>query len=181
MLDRDERDKLREIERQINAADPELAAYLRDGQRRRPRASTRIRLLRVMIALLVLFTAVLLVLGLPTGGLAAAAVAAGLWWLRRRCEPRDAVDVPPRPVGGGRRAGRPWRVAIIGMPALPPGTVTGQATQREMAHLPLLTPGASLSNTVIRPGTGARQSQTAKGSAVSVGAARSRRGPARGG
>jgi hypothetical protein len=31
MLDRDERDKLREIERQINAADPELAAYLRDG------------------------------------------------------------------------------------------------------------------------------------------------------
>jgi hypothetical protein len=32
-----------------------------------------------MIALLVLFTAVLLVLGLPTGGLAVAAVAAGLW------------------------------------------------------------------------------------------------------
>jgi Flp pilus assembly protein TadB len=91
MLDRDERDKLREIERQINAADPELAAYLRDGQRRRPRASTRIRLLRVMIALLVLFTAVLLVLGLPTGGLAVAAVAAGLWWLRRRCEPRPGA------------------------------------------------------------------------------------------
>jgi Flp pilus assembly protein TadB len=83
MLDRDERDKLREIERQINGADPELAACLRHGQRRLPRASTRTRLLRVMIALLVLLTAVLLVLGLPAGALAVAAVAAVLWWLRR--------------------------------------------------------------------------------------------------
>lgn len=89
MLDRDERDKLREIERQINAADPELAAYLRDGQRRRPRASTRIRLLRVMIALLVLFTAVLLVLGLPTGGRG-----------RGRCGSVVAAETLRAPAGG---------------------------------------------------------------------------------
>jgi hypothetical protein len=45
----------------------------------------------MMIALLVLFTAVLLVLGLPAGAGAGAvaAVAAGLWWLRRRCVTRQ--------------------------------------------------------------------------------------------
>jgi fatty acid desaturase len=81
MLDRDERDRLREMERQITAADPELAARLRDGQRRLPRARTTTRL-RVMIALLLLLTVVLLVLGLTAPALAVAAVAAGLWLLR---------------------------------------------------------------------------------------------------
>jgi hypothetical protein len=37
MLDRFERDKLREIEHQISAADPELAAFLRGAQGRLPR------------------------------------------------------------------------------------------------------------------------------------------------
>jgi Flp pilus assembly protein TadB len=83
MLDGDERDKLRAIEWQINTADPELAAVLRDGQRRLTRAGSRFRLL-VMIALLVLLAVVVLVLGLPAVAAVVAAVAAGLWWQRRR-------------------------------------------------------------------------------------------------
>ena len=81
MLDRFERDALSEIERQITAADPELAAELRTGQQRLTRAGTR-TWLRMMIALLVLLAAALLVLGEPAGAAAVAAVAAGMWWLR---------------------------------------------------------------------------------------------------
>jgi hypothetical protein len=80
MLDRSERDALSEIERRIAAADPELAALLR-GRRRLgwwPDGRTR---LRVMVTPLVLLTVALLVLGLPGGALAVAALAAGLWWL----------------------------------------------------------------------------------------------------
>jgi|tagenome__1003787_1003787.scaffolds.fasta_scaffold20512599_1 hypothetical protein len=82
MLDRFERDTLREIERQISAADPELAAEMRTGQQRLVRAGNR-TWLRMMIALLVLLAAVLLVLGVPASASTVAAVAAGLWWLRR--------------------------------------------------------------------------------------------------
>jgi Flp pilus assembly protein TadB len=78
MLDKDEREALREIERQITAADPDLAALLR-GERSVARAATR-TCLRVAFALLVLLVVVLLVLGLPGSALAVAAVAAGLWW-----------------------------------------------------------------------------------------------------
>jgi Flp pilus assembly protein TadB len=81
MLDRFERDALREIERQITAADPELAAEMRTGQQRLARAGTR-TWLRMMIALLVLLVAALLVLGVPASASAVAVVAAGLWWLR---------------------------------------------------------------------------------------------------
>ena len=81
MLDRFERDTLSEIERQITAADPELAAEMRTGQQRLARAGTRTRL-RMMIALLVLLAVALLVLGVPASASAVAAVAAGLWWLR---------------------------------------------------------------------------------------------------
>jgi uncharacterized membrane protein YqaE (UPF0057 family) len=81
MLDRFERDTLSEIERQITAADPQLAAKLRTGQQRLARAGTR-TWLRMVIALLVPLAAVLLVLGVPASASAVAAVAAGLWWLR---------------------------------------------------------------------------------------------------
>jgi hypothetical protein len=81
MLDRFERDKLSEIERQITATDPQLAALLRGSQRLLPWAGTRTGL-RMAIALLVLLTVVLLMLGVTGSALAVAAVAAGLWWLR---------------------------------------------------------------------------------------------------
>jgi Protein of unknown function (DUF3040) len=75
MLDRHERDRLREIERQITAADPKLAALLRDHRRPRPQS------LRVTIALLVLLAVALLVLGLPGSAVVVGAVAATWWWL----------------------------------------------------------------------------------------------------
>jgi len=81
MLDRDERESLRQIEWQLARTDPELAAVLRDGQRRLARAGTRVGL-RVLTALLVLLTLVLVVLGMVAAALAIAAVAAGLWRLR---------------------------------------------------------------------------------------------------
>jgi anti-sigma factor RsiW len=81
MLNRFERDTLREIERQITAADPELAAAMRTGQQRLARAGTR-TWLRTMVALLVLLAVGLLVLGVPASASAVVAVAAGLWWLR---------------------------------------------------------------------------------------------------
>ncbi|HVI38007.1 MAG TPA: DUF3040 domain-containing protein [Gaiellales bacterium] len=81
MLDRFERDTLSEIERQLTAADPELAAEMRTGQQRLARAGTR-TWLRMMIALLVLLAVGLLVLGVPASAAAVAAVAASLWWLR---------------------------------------------------------------------------------------------------
>ena len=74
MLDRHEHDRLREIERQISAADPELAALLRDHWRPR-------RLyLRVTVVLLVLLAVALLVLGLPGSAVLVGAVAAATWW-----------------------------------------------------------------------------------------------------
>ena len=81
MLDRFERDTLSEIERHITAADPDLAAHLSGGQRRLARAGAQTGM-RIMIALLVLLTPMLLVLGLPARALAVAAVAGGLWRLR---------------------------------------------------------------------------------------------------
>jgi len=81
MLDRFERDTLSEIERQLTAADPELAAEMRTGQQRLARAGTR-TWLRMMIALLVLLAVGMLVLGMPASAAATAAVAASLWWLR---------------------------------------------------------------------------------------------------
>jgi len=80
MLDRFERDTLSEIERQITAADPQLAAKLRTGQQRLARAGTRTWLR--MIALLVPLAAALLVLGVPASAAAVAAVAPVLRWLR---------------------------------------------------------------------------------------------------
>jgi uncharacterized membrane protein HdeD (DUF308 family) len=81
MLNRFERDTLREIERQITAADPELAAAMRTGQQRLARAGTR-TWLRMMVALLMLLAVGLLVLGVPASASVVAAVAAGLRWLR---------------------------------------------------------------------------------------------------
>lgn len=78
MLDKDERNALREIERQIAAADPDLAALLR-GERGVARTATQ-TCLRGALALLVLLTVALLLLGLPASALATAAVTAGLWW-----------------------------------------------------------------------------------------------------
>jgi hypothetical protein len=82
MLDRDERDKLNEIERQIDATDPDLAAVLRDGQRRLSRVGSRTRLLVIIALALLEFGALGLGLGLVAVGVAA--VAACWWWLRRR-------------------------------------------------------------------------------------------------
>ncbi len=78
MLDKDERDALLEIERQITAVDPDLAALLR-GERGLAGTATRI-CLHALIGLLVLLVVMLLVLGLPAGALAVAAVVAGTWW-----------------------------------------------------------------------------------------------------
>jgi Flp pilus assembly protein TadB len=97
MLDKDERDALHEIERQITAADPHLAALLR-GERGIARTATR-TCLRAALALLVVLVVALLVLGLPASALAVAGVAAGLWWRWRH------HVVRPRAVG--RRALRP--------------------------------------------------------------------------
>lgn len=81
MLDRDEREALREIERQIAAADPDLAALLR-GERGLARSATRIWL-RAALGLLALIVVALLVLGLPASALAVAAVASWLGWTWR--------------------------------------------------------------------------------------------------
>ena len=81
MLDKDEREALREIERQMTAADPDLAGLLR-GQRGLGRRATRV-CLRGALALLVLLTVALLFLGLPASALATAAVTAWLWWMWR--------------------------------------------------------------------------------------------------
>jgi DUF3040 family protein len=79
MLNRDERDRLIEIEQQISAADPELATLLRSH--RRYARHKRIRM-RVLIALLVLLTVMLLVLGLPGSAMAVGAITVALWRLR---------------------------------------------------------------------------------------------------
>jgi Protein of unknown function (DUF3040) len=81
MLDGFERDSLREIERQIAAADPQLAAFLRGDQRRVAGSGTRTGL-RTTIALLMLLVVALLTLGVTAGALAVAAVAGALWRLR---------------------------------------------------------------------------------------------------
>jgi Flp pilus assembly protein TadB len=81
MLDRDEREALREIELRIAAADPDLAALLR-GERSLARTGTR-ACLRAVLGLLVLLVVALLVLGLPASALAVAAVVAGLGWAWR--------------------------------------------------------------------------------------------------
>jgi hypothetical protein len=93
MLDKDERETLSVIERQISAADPDLAALLR-GERSLPGTAKR-SCMRAALGLLVLLTVTLMALGLPASALAVAAVAAGLWWMWRH-------DVA-RPRGRGRR------------------------------------------------------------------------------
>jgi Flp pilus assembly protein TadB len=75
MLDRDEREALREIERRMSAADPDLAALLRSG---RSRAATRCQ--RTVLALLAVLVVVSLALGLPASAFAVAVTGAGLWW-----------------------------------------------------------------------------------------------------
>ena len=82
MLDRYERDTLREIERHMSAADPDFAARLRD-QRRFSRFRLGTRLRRAMIVMLVLLTIALVVLGLPGSAVIVAMVAVGVWWLGR--------------------------------------------------------------------------------------------------
>jgi hypothetical protein len=93
MLDKDERETLRVIERQISAADPDLAALLR-GERGLPGTAKR-TCMRAALGLLVLLTVMLLALGLPAGALAVAAVTAGLWRMWRHHV--------ARPTGSGRR------------------------------------------------------------------------------
>jgi hypothetical protein len=84
MLNRDEQDTLRQIELNLAASDPGFAALLRTGQRRLPRFLRRKKLLqRTLIALLLLLTYGLLVLGLPSSALALATLAAGVWALQR--------------------------------------------------------------------------------------------------
>jgi Flp pilus assembly protein TadB len=90
MLDRDEREALREIERRMSAADPDLAALLRSG---RSRAATRCQ--RTVLALLAVLVVVSLALGLPASAFAVAVTGAGLWWawgyrLPRRSRRRQA-------------------------------------------------------------------------------------------
>jgi hypothetical protein len=84
MLNRFERDTLKEIERQITAADPELATRLRCAKHRLPRVRRRRRRTsaRALIKLLVVLTAGLLVLGLLACAVLVAAFAAVLWRLR---------------------------------------------------------------------------------------------------
>jgi hypothetical protein len=81
MLDKHELNALHEIERQITAADPDLAALLR-GERSLARAATR-TCMRAVLVVLVLLVVALLVLGLPASAVAVAAVTAGLWWTWR--------------------------------------------------------------------------------------------------
>ena len=76
MLHRDEREALREIERRMSAADPDLAALLRDGRSRAGRTCQR-----AVLALLAQLVLVLLVLGLPASSLVVAVTGAWLWWL----------------------------------------------------------------------------------------------------
>ena len=86
MLDRDEREALREIELRTAAADPDLAALLR-GERRLAVTGTR-TCARAALGLLSLLVVGLLALGLPAGALAVAAVTAGLGWAWRHHVPR---------------------------------------------------------------------------------------------
>ena len=84
MLNRDEHDTLRHIELNLAAADPRFAALLRTGQRRLPCSRRQKALQRILIALLLIGAYLsLLVLGLPSSALAVAALAAGVWVLRR--------------------------------------------------------------------------------------------------
>jgi hypothetical protein len=83
MLDRGEHHTLRQIELNLAAADPEFAALLRSGQRRLLRYRRRKLLQRALIALLLLLSYMLVVLGLPSSALALVAVASGMWTLRR--------------------------------------------------------------------------------------------------
>jgi Protein of unknown function (DUF3040) len=83
MLDRDEHHTLRQIEQNLAAGDPEFAALLRGGQRRLPRTRRRKLLQRALIALLLLLSYALMVLGLPSSALVLVAVAASMWALRR--------------------------------------------------------------------------------------------------
>ena len=76
MLDKDEREALREIERRMSAADPDLAALLRDGRGRTGRACQR-----AVLVLLALLVPALLVLGLPASSLVVAGTGAWLWWI----------------------------------------------------------------------------------------------------
>src|SRR5690349_15519782 len=96
MLDRDEHDKLSQIEVDVAATDPAFAMRLRKGQRRL--SSRRRRFVgHTVLALLVLLTYVVLVLGLPSSALALAALAMAVWWLRRwpiRPQP-DHLTPPP--------------------------------------------------------------------------------------
>jgi Flp pilus assembly protein TadB len=82
MLDRSERDRLRQIESTLEATDPELAARLRHGQRRLPRAG-RASGKTVPAVLLVVLAVVLLVLHLPISAVEVAALAVALWWFRK--------------------------------------------------------------------------------------------------
>ncbi|TQM45532.1 DUF3040 domain-containing protein [Pseudonocardia cypriaca] len=75
MLDKDEREALREIERRMSAADPDLAALLSSGRTR-----TRRRCQRTVLGLLAVLVVVLLVLGLPGCAFVVAGTGAGLWW-----------------------------------------------------------------------------------------------------
>jgi Flp pilus assembly protein TadB len=82
MLDGSERDMLRQIERRLAAADPDLAHRMRDGQRRLPRTRTQV-ILHVVIVLLMLLAVILVVLGMLANAVALVAVATCLWGSRR--------------------------------------------------------------------------------------------------
>lgn len=83
-----ERRTLHEVERDIGATDPELAAFLHDGQRRLPHTLSNLGYDATMVLLTLLF--VLLLLRLPASALVVAALAGGLWWLRGQREQRNA-------------------------------------------------------------------------------------------
>jgi Protein of unknown function (DUF3040) len=83
MLDRDEHQTLRQIEQNLAAGDPEFAALLRGGQRRLSPSRRRKLLQRALIALLLLLSYALMVLGLPISALALVVVAAVMWALQR--------------------------------------------------------------------------------------------------
>ena len=82
MLDGSERDMLRQIERRLAAADPDLADRMRDGQRRLRRTRTQV-VLHVVIVLLMLLAVILVVLGMLANAVALVAVATCFWGSRR--------------------------------------------------------------------------------------------------
>jgi hypothetical protein len=93
MLHKHERQMLQEIEREIDAADPDFSASMRTGQQRLPhspksaftrslRNCSQPRRMWAVIGPLLVLVALLLVLGLPGSALTVSGLAAVVWLMR---------------------------------------------------------------------------------------------------